>query len=62
MKTRTPHHRLPLAALSLGLILALPAQAALHDRGGGLIYDDVLKITWLTPTTPKPATTTLMAL
>ena len=23
------------------------AQAALHDRGGGLIYDDVLKITWL---------------
>jgi len=47
MKTRTPHHRLPLVALSLGLILALPAQAALHDRGGGLIYDDVLEITWL---------------
>lgn len=23
------------------------AQAALHDRGGGLIYDDVLNITWL---------------
>ncbi len=23
------------------------AQAALHDRGGGLIYDDVLDITWL---------------
>lgn len=22
-------------------------QAALHDRGGGLIYDDVLDITWL---------------
>jgi hypothetical protein len=23
------------------------AQAALHDRGGGLIYDDVLNVTWL---------------
>lgn len=23
------------------------AQAALHDRGGDLIYDDVLNITWL---------------
>jgi len=23
------------------------AQAALYDRGGGMIYDDVLKITWL---------------
>lgn len=23
------------------------AQAALHDRGGGLIYDDVLDVTWL---------------
>lgn len=21
--------------------------AALHDRGGGLVYDDVLDITWL---------------
>lgn len=33
--------------LAAGIILALPAQAALHDRGGGLIYDDVLNITWL---------------
>jgi hypothetical protein len=47
MKTRPPHHHLPLAALTLGLILALPVQAALHNRGGGLIYDDVLNITWL---------------
>ncbi len=23
------------------------AQAALHDRGGGLVYDDVLDVTWL---------------
>ena len=30
------------------LALALAnAQAALFDRGGGLIYDDVLKVTWL---------------
>ena len=31
----------------LALGLAAPAQAALFDRGGGLIYDDVLDITWL---------------
>jgi len=31
----------------LALGLAGSAQAALHDRGGGLIYDDVLNITWL---------------
>jgi hypothetical protein len=36
----------------LGLAVALSvtmgqAGAALHDRGGGMIYDDVLKITWL---------------
>lgn len=29
------------------LTLASTAQAALHDRGGGLIYDDVLNVTWL---------------
>lgn len=27
--------------------LSLPATAALYDRGNGLIYDDVLNITWL---------------
>lgn len=35
------------AGLVLVTVLALPAQAALIDRGGGLIYDDVLNITWL---------------
>lgn len=36
--------------LSLGLLLSVTtvtAQASLYDRGGGLIYDDVLNITWL---------------
>jgi hypothetical protein len=34
-------------ALLAGVALSGAAQAALHDRGGGLIYDDVLKVTWL---------------
>jgi hypothetical protein len=34
-----------LTALFLGVSVSV--QAALHDRGGGLIYDDVLDITWL---------------
>lgn len=34
-------------ALLAGLTLSGAAQAALNDRGGGLIYDDVLNITWL---------------
>jgi hypothetical protein len=34
-------------ATGLSLILSGTAQAALHDRGGGLIYDDVLNVTWL---------------
>jgi len=29
------------------LALVSPAGAELHDRGGGLIYDDVLDVTWL---------------
>lgn len=33
--------------LLAGLSLTGAAQAALIDRGGGLIYDDVLNITWL---------------
>lgn len=46
MKTRTPHHRLPLAVLSL--CLSSPSRRKpLHERGGGMIYDDVLNITWL---------------
>lgn len=34
-------------ACQVGAILCGPAQAALHDRGGGLIYDDILNVTWL---------------
>jgi hypothetical protein len=33
--------------LSLGLMATTTAQASLFDRGGGLIYDDDLDITWL---------------
>lgn len=33
--------------LAAGIAFALPAQATLHDRGGGLLYDDVLDATWL---------------
>jgi len=32
---------------SVGLLASTSAQATLFDRGSGLIYDDVLKITWL---------------
>lgn len=39
--------KVKLAALVLSAGLSGAAQAALHDRGGGLIYDDVLKVTWL---------------
>jgi len=28
-------------------VIAHPLHAALHDRGGGLIYDDVMDITWM---------------
>ncbi len=31
----------------VGLSVSLSANAALYDRGNGLIYDDVLDITWL---------------
>ena len=34
-------------ALVAGLTLSGVAQAALSDRGGGLIYDSVLNVTWL---------------
>lgn len=36
----------PVAAL-LWLAMSGTTQAALHDRGSGLIYDDVLNVTWL---------------
>jgi hypothetical protein len=35
------------AALSLGLVVPATTYAALIDRGGGLIYDSDLDITWL---------------
>ena len=36
-----------LPILALGELSAGAARAELHDRGNGLIYDDVLDITWL---------------
>ncbi len=36
-----------IAAVLLAFISIGAAQAALVDRGGGLIYDDALDITWL---------------
>lgn len=39
--------KLRLAGLVLAAGLSGAAHAALHDRGGGLIYDDVLNVTWL---------------
>lgn len=34
-------------ASAVGCFAPTLAQAALHDRGGGLLYDDVLDVTWL---------------
>ena len=36
-----------IAALTCLIMPAAPVMATLHDRGGGLIYDDVLDVTWL---------------
>lgn len=46
----------PMVTVGLVLAVATPVKAALHDRGGGLIYDDVLKITWLQDARYAPAT------
>ncbi len=46
-KTQQWKTRLAAMLLAGGLGFTGAAQAALHDRGGGLIYDDVLEITWL---------------
>ena len=35
------------ATIIANLALASPAGAVLYDRGGGLIYDDILDVTWL---------------
>lgn len=42
-----PTHRLPCAATLLVSLWTSAAGGALHDRGGGMIYDDALDITWL---------------
>jgi hypothetical protein len=39
--------RVTLALATAGLLSSGVAQAALIDRGGGLLYDDVLNVTWL---------------
>ena len=39
--------KMTLALATAGLLSSGAVQAALNDRGGGLIYDDVLNITWL---------------
>ncbi|HEX5636731.1 MAG TPA: PEP-CTERM sorting domain-containing protein, partial [Gammaproteobacteria bacterium] len=44
MNTRT---LLIASALLTASLISGAAQAALYDRGGGLIYDDVLNVTWL---------------
>lgn len=36
-----------LVLLSAGVLISGVAQATLLDRGGGLLYDDVLNVTWL---------------
>lgn len=35
------------AILAIGSAVTGNSQAALYDRGGGLLYDDVLNVTWL---------------
>ena len=36
-----------MALAAAGVLSSGLAQAALHDRGGGLLYDDILGVTWL---------------
>ena len=36
-----------MALAAVGVLSSGLAQAALHDRGGGLLYDDILGVTWL---------------
>lgn len=39
--------KIALALAAVGVLVSGAAQAALFDRGGGLLYDDVLNVTWL---------------
>ena len=41
------NHAILSVVILVGLLFASRAQATLYDRGGGLLYDDVLNITWL---------------
>lgn len=43
----TDYKKVGLTLATMGLLSSGVLQAALYDRGGGLIYDDVLNITWL---------------
>jgi hypothetical protein len=40
-------HKFIIIAIMAGLHIVIPAKAKLYDRGGGLLYDDVLNVTWL---------------
>jgi len=40
-------NKIAVVLTSVGLLASASAQATLFDRGGGLIYDNVLDITWL---------------
>jgi hypothetical protein len=42
-----PFKKVGFALATAGLLSSGMAQAALNDRGGGLLYDDVLNVTWL---------------
>lgn len=44
---RTGKTRGAALALACGLAMSSAAQAALHDRGNGFVYDDVQNLTWL---------------
>jgi hypothetical protein len=46
-KPRDPASARRIAACAAMLAATTTAQAALHDRGGGFIYDDFLNVTWL---------------
>ena len=45
--THSTRTRSALLGLGLALLASGSAQAALHDRGNGMIYDDIQDITWL---------------
>lgn len=46
MKSRLRYKRY-VSSIFVACVFSFTSEAALHDRGGGLIYDDVLNITWL---------------